>query len=74
MNQDIRDLLPDPLDISDLGMNTQVSLSSKFPSDLLNLVRKDGKLINHDALGGFTAPQLGPNLPVNSAPTAAATS
>ena len=43
----LRDLLPDTLDVADLSLTTKLTLGTDFTSDLLDLGGEDGQLVNH---------------------------
>ena len=45
--RDVRDLLPDTLDVADLGLAAQLALGSDLTRDLLDLGREDGQLVDH---------------------------
>ena len=47
MNENVRDFLPYPLNVSDLGLHTQFALRSDFSSDLLDLRSEHGQLVDH---------------------------
>ena len=44
---DVRNLLPDTLDVANLGLTTELSFGTDFSGDLLDFGREDGQLVNH---------------------------
>jgi hypothetical protein len=44
---DVRDFLPDTLDVTDLGLNTEFALCANFPRYFLHLGGENGELVNH---------------------------
>ena len=46
-DRNIRDLLPDTLDVPDFSLTAQLALGSDLARDLLDLGREDGQLVDH---------------------------
>lgn len=44
---DVRDLLPDTLDVADFGLATKLAFGTDFACDLLDFGSEDGQLVNH---------------------------
>ena len=61
--------------VAAINSNGQQIISTKPSYAMLATLEKPQPILRlaSNALGGFMAPQLGPNLPVNSAPTTTAT-
>ena len=43
----VRNFLPDTLDVADFGLTTQLSFGTDFTRDLLDFRGEDGQLVNH---------------------------
>lgn len=44
---DVRDFLPNTLDVADLGLAPELSFGTDFARDLLHLGSEDGQLVDH---------------------------
>ena len=45
--KNLRDILPDTLDIANFGLSTKLAFGSDFSGDLLDFGGEDGQLVDH---------------------------